>query len=68
MFAYSIGLGLPPELVGQNLQTTFSFFNNGDEVASVSYASVVPEPRSVALLFVGVVVLVSRILRRAPKA
>lgn len=68
MFAYQISITLPPELVGQNLRTAFSLFNNGDAIASVGHASVVPEPRSMVLVLVGIAVIVLKFLRRAARS
>jgi hypothetical protein len=68
MFAYTIGVALPPDLVGQNLRTTFSFFNNGDATPSVGYASVVPEPQSLALMLAGFALFGSRFFRRARRS
>jgi hypothetical protein len=64
-FAYAIEVTLPPALVGQELQTTFSFFNNGDEVPTESYAALVPEPAPIALVgFAGVFGLIGILRKR----
>jgi hypothetical protein len=49
-FAYLIEVSLPPALTGSDLTTTFSFFNNGDEIPTKAYAVVIPEPQPVALI------------------
>jgi hypothetical protein len=57
-FAYAVEVTLPPALAGNELRTTFSFFNNGDDVPTQSYATLIPEPSPLALLgFVGVMAL-----------
>jgi hypothetical protein len=52
-FAYAIEVTLPPSLAGTELRTTFSFFNNGDDVPTRSYATLIPEPSTLALVGVG---------------
>jgi hypothetical protein len=52
-FAYAVEVTLPPTLAGSELRTTFSFFNNGDDVPTQSYATLIPEPSAWALLSVG---------------
>lgn len=53
-FGYAVEVTLPPSLAGTELRTTFSFFNNGDDVPSQGYATLIPEPSSSALIaFVG---------------
>jgi hypothetical protein len=60
-YAYVVDVALPPSLVGTDLRTTFSFFNNGDSTPSVGYASVIPEPPpSVLIVFVGAILWVYR--------
>jgi hypothetical protein len=54
-FGYAVEVTLPPSLAGTELRTTFSFFNNGDNVPSQGYATLIPEPSPLALMaFVGV--------------
>ena len=50
LFAYNVEVSLPAELVGQDLRTSFSFFNNGDAAPSQGYAVAVPEPGPAMLL------------------
>jgi hypothetical protein len=52
-FAYAVEVTLPPALAGTELRTTFNFFNNGDDVPTQSYATLIPEPSTLALLSVG---------------
>jgi hypothetical protein len=52
-FAYAVEVTLPPALAGTELRTTFSFFNNGDDIPTQSYATLIPEPSTLGLLGVG---------------
>lgn len=53
-YAFSIEVTLPPSLVGTELQTTFNFFNNGDDVPTQAYATLIPEPATVGLSIMGI--------------
>lgn len=65
-FGYAIEVTLPPALAGTELRTTFSFFNNGDDVPSQGYATLIPEPSPLALIaFVGVMGLLRIQWKRA---
>ena len=64
MFAYSVSVSLPPALAGQDLRSTFSFFNNGDAAPSVGHASVVPEPKASMLALTGCILMAAALLRQ----